>query len=310
MASLSNVRLRDLYFIEDNRHRRAFLKALKEVEEEGYEIKEVETAVSKIKKVQTSSVQKQKAAANATKAEGNRGATPAELSAVQRLKSQAARKYSQTNAVDLKDYKHWRRDEAEKLMERNNKKTGPKLPGFEFASSKPTTSSVMAGRRPRATLYDELFDEDDAEVASFPKTKTYAAIESILGDDSGTAFEKEESKPEPKKQLVSKSPESRLASRRRAHDSLEKSRKMLEEYIAKQDSSIKPEPKKLGTDDQEKTPKKVVVEVVAPEEPIAEEVPQEVKVQAPKKARKPRGKGKKKKVLDADIKRYHFINYD
>ncbi len=337
MAKLSDIKLRDLYFIGDAKHRRAFLKALKEVEDEGFEISDVQTATLKIKDLQERSFVEQKQAANTAKSADLVGATPAELSVSARLKSQAARKYAETNAVDLKNYKYWREDELTKIKRENDRKSGgddfgKKTSPFDFSTSLPKRQAKKSG----ASLYDELFGNgDDEDFEPFPKTETYKTIESIMGSDSTTKIETKTksiresylSNPSYKKKIEQNKSlalgimnEQRLAKANKKQELIDESKKMLMEPVedvVEQKAEVveqgKPkttrakkadvssveseEAKDVSLSTDEAEKGKLVVEVVAPEVP-----------QKPKMARKPRGKAKKK--VDHDIMRYHKIKID
>ncbi|MBQ9790625.1 MAG: hypothetical protein IJW24_03420 [Clostridia bacterium] len=310
MASIKNIKLRDLYFIEDNKHRRAFLKALREVEEEGFEIEEAETATIMMKNLKAEAAEKQKLAANVARNQELKGSTPADLSVAARFKSQAAKKYSETNAIDLKDYKYWRSDEIKKIQaEEERKNVTAKSPSpFDFSRSMPKKKSG-------ATLYDELFgDDDDDGFKPYPKTKTYRALEGMLdGDDdvnetkasqSTQSFResylaKHKDRIEKNKSLVhdvmSERKEKVDAEKKKA-DMIAEAQKIIEEKkAAKSTQSIQA---KVAPKTEVQPETKLVVEVIAPE----------IKQEKPKVQRKPRGKGKKK--MDHDIKRFHSIKID
>ena len=316
MASIKDIKLKDLYFIEDNKHRRAFLKALREVEEEGFEIEEMETATIKIKQIQETSFEKQKVAANAAKNTELKGATPAELSMAMIMKRKAAKKYAETNAVDMKNYKYWRDDELKRIEGKNDnskKDNGSGYSTFDMPREKGKS------RKPGMTLYDELFGSgSDSEdfVKPFPKTRTYETLDSMFEGKKDDKTEEPQKRRLPKRIDVSS-----VRHQRRIHAIDEKvgektvfsdehSQKPTDVVDDLQNDVVEAVDNVVETKDEvqevNSQPEKLVVEVVAPNS-----VPAPVLVQEkPKKPRKPRAKSKKKKKMDSDLMRYHKIIID
>ena len=313
---MAQNRLRDFYFIEDPKHRRAFLKALKEVEEEGFEIEDAGLLATKIHKLEAETLQKRKAA-NTAKAitETSVGSTPADLSRMNRMSSPKSRKYTNTNAVDLKDYKYWR-DEYYKKDEPNNGLDNDPIDEFDFPRPK-----FGRNDRKKPSLYEELFGETKSHEAPFERTKRsklYDEIESMLNDDKvddnserGLVETRVESKPKKSGiDILRKNYLKDEKNQKHVEDTMKSyyENKLAQEKAeiqAKADSKIKDakaeankaiaEAKKAKAEADE-AKKKLTVEVVAAEE-------------KPKKTRKPSTK-KKRKKLDSDIKLYRNIKID
>ena len=190
---MSGVTLNDLKFIEDPKHRKAFLIALREVEEEGFDALSLEEGVRKMKGLEKAHVvhkDKQTAMDNALKAIGS---SPRERATSSMIKK---RNFTHTNAVDLKDYKYWRDPDFDKKQGQV-----PKSPfsssfddsfesvfnrreGLSQASpvAQPKPKSSQSPSKPKS-LYDELFADivkDHEVVKTKEKTQTYKDIERII----------------------------------------------------------------------------------------------------------------------------------
>jgi len=322
MAQSNTIRLRDLYFIQDNKHRRAFLKALREVEEEGFEIQNTQDVAVKISSIEKKSAKTQKAAANTAKKQDLQGATPAELSRMNRLRAKEAVKYTEANSVDMRDFKFWRQDEFNKIKEKEQKSRDEKNK-FNFFSEPSKNNKDSNPFRPKGSLYDELFglndDDNDEPVEDITlRTKTYQQIEDIIGDEKGGS-DSNKTEEEAKKTAVEKLKSSYVSipgNRSRIEQRKKMLQNILDEQQHKKDAVLesvqdKEDDKSLEQVDSktDDTSSAITVEVVAPEQELPEKVEE---VEKPKKTvnRKPRGKSKKKKTLDADIKRYHKIKID
>lgn len=291
---MQEIKLRDLYFIEDNRHRRAFLKALREVEEEGFEVVDKAATITKVRKMEKAAAsKKQQLAANTDRAATALvGSTPADFSRMNRLKLKP-KVYTETNAVDMKKYKYWRDEEFNRIKEQ-----------YAPISSK----TFDLSDRPKTTLYDELFGDDfdkphEADTLS-NRTQTYQDIEDFLKN-------KEEKSKSEKLESVKQS--YLASSQKRAHiqdrlaqleaiknskDKEKTTQEPKEETVSPLLDSSNP----IDNDDTEPVENKITVEVVAPEEK-----PEPIK---PKRKTTATKKRKRTKKLDADIRLYRDIKID
>lgn len=166
--------MKDLYFIEGRKERKAFLTALKELEEEGFEVPEKTVSLRIARKAlgNKDDGENSLAANSARLAQTDRiGATPAELSTIAKIRRQNSRVYTETTAVDMKDFKYWRQDELEK-RKKNYLEENP--------------FSLDEGERERAsgtTLFDELFDtNDERNIKETQKPQSYLDMESLFED--------------------------------------------------------------------------------------------------------------------------------
>ena len=94
---MANITLKDLKFIDDVKNRKAFLIALREVEEEGYLESDVKDAARKIHEIEKQKPQNPKTTAEEL-AKMAVGTTPAERAFNNVVKK---RNFTNTNAVDM-----------------------------------------------------------------------------------------------------------------------------------------------------------------------------------------------------------------
>lgn len=331
----NNVTLDDLKFIENVKNRKAFLIALREVEEEGFYLFDAEESIKKINELEKQQPEKVNNPLQEL-ANISVGSTPAQRAGDFAIRK---RKFTLTNAVDLKDYKYWRDPNFGKTNE-PQKSSSPFSTGSSPKPSRPVFDNFFddmpkPDKKPSTTnksLYDELFGEivkDHEPKNRTQKTETYKAVEKFASDydeneDRLLSSEKQtktqEEKPHQNKYSTL---EYRANAKKRAEQFLamqaEKKKKEAEakraeerkklaiidedetaEDIEVQETDVKPVKKTRA-----KAPAKLMVEVVASDE----EKPKK-KATTKKKTTTQAKPRKRKKKLDADIKLYRNIHID
>ena len=335
--SMTKVTLDDLKFIEDPRNRKAFLIALREVEEEGFDMAEAEAAARRIREIEETPVQKKQTKEDIAN-DVLVGSTPAERASQVAIKK---RNFTHTNAVDLKDYKYWRDPDFGVEKKKPIHAASTQKSGF-FDDSAPANNE---GNKPRkSSLYEELFGDmsrDHEPAKSTRPTSLFERLNNLIDDDDDDDMLSSNNKvssetPKSEEKSVEQVPvEEKLKARTNKYQTKEYSevvkrraeefKRMQEENQKKEEAKrLEEEAKKLEQERKELQAKRVeleareaeaaanakaqndnklTVEVIAPESP-------KKKAPAKKKtttAAKPR---KRKKKLDSDIKLYHGIVID
>ena len=180
---MADVKMKDLYYIDGKKERKAFITALRELEEEGFEVPEktVNMRIAR-KALGNKNVDDENLAANDLRsAQTERvGATPAELSSVAKMRRANARTFTETTAVDMKDYKYWRDDEFSK-----RKKDLLGDDSFSFDDNDDDDEEEYDKVEPKtgASLFDELFSVDEPrKVETTQKPQSYVDMENLFQD--------------------------------------------------------------------------------------------------------------------------------
>lgn len=322
---MAKVTLDDLKFIDDKKNRRAFLIALREVEAEGFDITEANAAAVKIHEIETTPAE-EKVNKREELAKKAIGATPAERASASSFK----RSFTNTNAVDMKDYKFWRDPDFDKPKNSSNrqKSASPFASRGMFEDS--TDSSEVLSSMPtrKKSLYDELFgDAKDHETTTKAKatSKLYKELENLASDQNGeaTASPKEVKGQTKENKFLSDEYKQKAKARADAFkkkledEEREKEAKRLEEEAkrleeerkALQAKRVELEAREAEAAANEKRleESKLIVEVVAPENKPTS-TPK--KKSTEKKTTTPAKTRKRKKKYDADIKLYRNIHID
>lgn len=190
---MSRVTLNDLKFIEDPKNRKAFLIALREVEEEGIDVSSFEEGVRKMKGFEKAHTVHKNRETTLDIAQKAIGSSPRERQSANLIKK---RKFTNTNAVDLKDYKYWRDPDFDKKQNSTSKSPFSHSFDDDFENMFKRREgfspvSVASETKPKVTqspskpksLYDELFADvikDHEIVKTKEKTQSYKDIERII----------------------------------------------------------------------------------------------------------------------------------
>jgi len=321
---MTKVTLDDLKFIEDKKNRRAFLIALREVEAEGFDLAEANAAAKKIHEIETTPVE-----VNESKREGidlkTVGATPAERAAASSFK----RSFTNTNAVDMKDYKYWRDPDFDKSKNLNNRQrsSNPFASRNMFEDSIESSMSHSMMPEKKKSLYDELFgDAKDHEVTSKakPTSKLFKELESLADEPQEDTIDKPQTVSNQTKENKFLSDEYKQKAKVRA-EAFKK--KLEDEEREKEAKRLEDEAKRLEEERKALQAKRVELEAreaeAAANEKRLEESKLVVEVVAPENASQTKKKSssgatkvntpktrKRKKKYDADIKLYRNIHID
>ena len=270
----SGVTLNDLKFIENPKNRRAFLIALREVEEEGFEIFDKEESLNKIHELETKAPEtKAKSLDELTQVAI--GSTPASRASDYSVRK---RNFTNTNAVDLKEYKYWR-DPDFTLPGTAPKKSmdAPKRPSSSFARPSfddffmDDTQSRPAPKtdaKNNSKLYDELFSEivkDHEPKNRTIKTKTYETLERASG--SGEFVEDN-------KKTIDDIPQTRSVNKYATAQYRANAKKRMEKFLELQAAKKKEENDKKRAEDRKKLEEqKALEETIDSTEEVESEKP-------------------------------------